>query len=251
MPWKHKAMENKTVLITGATSGIGEACARQLSSLGDTCILLGRNKDKLDILKRELGDKGIPYSYDLRDLDHIKDIFEYCKEKGFKLDGLIHSAGVNADCPVKVNNRQLMMEAMTVHCFAFAELGKYFISKRYSNDGAAIVAISSIASLNCDRGMAPYSASKAALNAYVKTMSKEFLRRGIRVNAILPGGVNTPMAEKKGQVLGTALDQQKEEAQPLGGIEALAIAKEAVHLLSRDSRYTTGSLLTISGGRDF
>lgn len=247
---------DKAYLITGASSGIGEACARLLAKEGNTLILVARNGEKLQKMKDELPGKIIPMVYDLMVLENIKDIFNVCKEEDIKLDGMVYSAGVNADCPIKVNNISLMQEAMTVNCFAFLEMGKYFYSKRYSKEGASIVAISSIASLLCEKGMAPYSASKAALNAIVKTMSKEFMRRKIRVNAVLPGGVDTPMASEKQAVLtsleGVGRNQlDKDVPQPLGMIPDIIIAENVEFLLSDAAMYTTGELLTISGGREF
>lgn len=247
---------NQSYLIAGASSGIGKACAKVLAEEGNTLILAARNEDRLKALAEELPGRIFTVSYDLNDLEHIKSIFQICREENIKLDGMVYSAGVNADCPIKVNRISLMQEAMTVNCFAFLELGKNFYSKRFSNEGASIVAVSSIASLLCERGMAPYSASKAALNAVVKTMAKEFIRRKIRVNAVLPGGVDTPMAAQKMAVLsGTeALQEspeQQEQTQALGLIPDWIVAENIKFLLSDKSSYTTGELLTVSGGRSY
>lgn len=247
-------MKNKVYMITGASSGIGEECVRKLADESNTLIIIARNYNKLMQLSTELPGTIIPIEFDLNDLENIKSIFDTCKEKKLKLDGLVYCAGVNADCPIKVNNINLMQEAMTVNCFAFLEMGKHFYSKRYSNDNGSIVAISSLASLVCERGMAPYSASKAALNAVIKTMSKEFLRRKIRVNGILPAGVATPMADQKVSVLeGIALSKnnETEDVQELGIIPSTVIADHVDFLLSNASQYTTGELLTIGAGRSY
>ena len=155
---------------------------------------------------------------------------------------------------------------MRVNCLAFAEMGKHFYSKRYSHDFSRMVAISSSASISCDKGMGPYSASKAALNAVVKTMAKEFIKRGILVNAILPAGVLTPMAAEKIQTLtGTAMDVSatitqleqgppviaEQEAQPCGIILPSHIARIAAYLVSAENRYVTGALIPVSGGLTF
>lgn len=241
----------KNYLVTGASSGIGKACAHILAAEDNILILVARNEAALFEMKEQLPGTVIPVVYDLNNLENIKNIFQVCKEDEIKLDGMVYSAGVNADCPIKVNQISLMKEAMTVNCFAFLEMGKYFYSKRFSNDNSSIVAISSIASELCDIGMAPYTASKAALNSAVKTMSKEFIRRKIRVNAILPAGVMTPMAAKKCEVLQTGRQEQVENPQPLGGIPSQVIAKNVQFLMSDASAYTTGELLTIGAGRNY
>lgn len=249
--------EEKSYLIAGATSGIGEACANRLAEEDTTLFLLGRNKDKLSALVDELPGRVIPICYDLSDLENIKSIFTVVSDNKKKLDGMVYSAGVDGTWPIKTNRLSAMQEMMNINCFAFVEMGKNFYSRRYSKDNSSIVAISSIASLLNEIGMASYSASKAALNSVVKTMSKEFIRRKIRVNAILPAGVNTKMAEQKAALL-QGIENKTEggagsarEPQPLGIIPKEAIAEQAVYLLSCQSRFTTGELMTISAGRDF
>lgn len=248
-------MMKKNYLIIGASSGIGAACARELFNDADNLILVGRNKERLDAVSEECGCNTHVCVYDLNDLNNLKDIFSVCKEKGFRLDGMVYSAGINADCPIKVSQISLMQEAMTVNCFAFIEAGKYFYSKSFSNDGASIVAISSISSITCEKGMALYSASKAALNAVVKTMAKEYSRRQIRVNAILPAGVDTPMARQKMAALGTVKEpgrvEDTQSGQYLGLIPDVVVAHNARFLMSQDSVYTTGELMIIGAGLEY
>lgn len=247
----------KNYLILGASSGIGEACVHNLSGEAESMILVGRNVDKLNDLKEQYAGTTCiyPVQYDLLDLEHIKTVFEVCRENKIKLDGMVYSAGVDGTWPIKVNNTTMMQQMMTVNCFAFVELAKTFYSKRYSNDGASIVAISSIAALTSEVGMSSYCASKAALNSYIKTMSKEFVRRRIRVNAVLPAGVSTPMAEEKGSMLAGVTNADKSapspDPQPFGVIPSEVIASQVQFLLSDKSIYTTGELLTISAGRQF
>lgn len=247
----------KNYIITGASSGIGAACAKRLASDDNCLILVGRNCERLNSVAEGLPGRIKTISYDLNDLEHIKSIFVECKEQGVKLDGMVYSAGVNADCPIKANQIQLMQEAMNINCFAFVEMGKLFYSKSFSNDNSSIVAVSSISSITCEKGMAPYSASKAALNTVIKTMAKEFSRRKIRVNAVLPGGVDTPMARKKMEVLGVKADEGgtkpnvANEPQFLGIIPPEIIADNIAFLLSQSGEFTTGELLVIGGGINY
>lgn len=253
-------------LITGASSGIGAACAAKLSSDGHTVVLVARSAEKLQQVAAALPGTTHVFPYDLEDVTQIKTIFDFCKGQGLKLDGMVYSAGVNADVPLKVCSPEVWERVMRVNCLAFAEMGKHFYSKRYSHDFSRMVAISSSASISCDKGMGPYSASKAALNAVVKTMGKEFIKRGILVNAILPAGVLTPMAAEKIQTLtGTAMDVSatiaqleqgppviaEQETQPCGIILPSHIARIAAYLVSAENRYVTGALIPVSGGLPF
>lgn len=254
----------KNYMIVGATSGIGEACAKLLSNSDVRLVVVGRNQEKLEWLKNNLEGEIIPVTYDLADLQGIKEIYSVCRTHSFKLDGMVYSAGMDGTWPVKVNPIAKMRDMMDVNCFAFVELAKQFYSKRNSNDGASVVAISSIASLTMEPGMMAYSTSKAALNAAVKTMAKEFVRRKIRVNAVLPAGVYTPMAEKKGELL-AGIRHEEEDVNPnavalrstatvgneqsLGMITAEIVAEEVRFLLSDKARYKTGALEVIGAGR--
>lgn len=245
----------RSYLITGASSGIGEACARKLADDENVLILVARNKERLKKLGDELPGEIVTVEYDLNDLDNIKSIFSVCRERSLCLDGMVYSAGVNADCPIRANRMSIVQQAMTVNCFAFLEMGKHFFKKVNSKEGASIVAVSSIASKLCEKGMAPYSASKAALNAVVKTMAKEFAHRRIRVNAILPSGVDTPMAAEKIALLSEISEIQGNgthpTAQEFGLIPDWIIAENIKFLLSEASSYTTGELLVVGGGRSY
>ena len=243
---------SKNYLIIGASSGIGEACARRLAADDVKLIIVARRKELLEKLADELPGEVVPVAYDLHDLDHIKDLFEPCTSGGFKLDGMVFTAGIDGTWPVKVNDIHKMREMMDINCMSFVEAAKVFYTKKYSVDGGSIVAISSIASVQSEKGMLSYTVSKAALNASVKVMANEFARRGIRVNAILPGGVSTPMAEAKGAMMEGVAGENADSSdpvQPLGMIPSENIADQVAHLLSDASRYTTGSLISISGGR--
>ncbi len=250
----------KNYLIVGASSGIGEACVHKLAKEAENIIIVARNEEKLNTLQNQYeGEVNIfPVPYDVTDLEHINMVFGVCKECKIKLDGMVYSAGMDGTWPVKINNTALMEEMMKVNCFAFVEMARNFYSKRFSSDGASIVAVSSIASLLNDTGMSAYCASKAALNTYVKIMAKEFVRRRIRVNAVLPAGVSTPMAVKKGDLLSglTAGETSRQNGispnpQPLGMIPAETIASHIEFLLSDEAVYITGELLTIGAGRSY
>ena len=246
----HNSLKDKKILITGATSGIGYETAMQLNKEGACLILTGRNKTKLHQMQEEFHPHSFIIEYDLMNLEDIEKIFQTTKEKMGKLDGMVHCAGMAENSIVKANDIEAIKRVMDLNAFSFVELGKYFSMKKYSADGAAIIAISSIASLLNDPGMVQYSASKAALNAIVKTMSKEFMKRKIRVNALLPANVNTEMFTSGVDVIENFMETALER-QPLGIIETEQIAYLIEFLLSDNAKYITGELLTVSGGMTY
>lgn len=255
------------VLILGGSSGIGAACANKLSKQGRTVILVARDGQKMKMLQENLPTESYSFEYDLNDLEGIKTIFDFCKEKTQRLDAMIYCAGKDASCPIKACKILQMEEVMRLNCLAFLEAVKHFANKRYSNDYAKIVAISSSSSVSCDKGMGVYSASKAALNALVKTMAKEYTRRGILVNAVLPAGVMTPMAAEKvskmnggipidveGEILRlneNPIPINTEDDQPYGIISPDSVAAMVEYLVSEQNKYITGALIPISAGRIF
>lgn len=254
----------KPVLILGASSGIGEACARKLSAQGAPVVLVARNAKKLAKLREELPSETYAFPFDLQDVNGIKSIFDFCRRNSLLLEGMVYCAGMDATYPIKGLNLELMERVMRVNCLAFFEAGKHFANRRYSADCSRIVAISSSASIHCEKGMGLYAASKAALNMAVKTMAQEYVRRGILVNAILPTGVLTPMAVQKMRTLNEEVPEDIDAAirelednpvpinpdseQPYGIIPPSSIASLVTWLVSEENRYVTGALLPVSAG---
>ncbi len=234
----------KKVLVTGASSGIGEAVCRYLSGQGYYVVLLARNEERLRKVSGELPNESKVIFYDLKNLENIEQIFERCTIDG-KLSGFVHCAGVNRNMPVKMNDVDDMIEVMTINYYSFIELAKYFYKKKYSEQESSIVAVSSIAAQSCDRGENVYSSSKAALNAAVKVMAKEFSKRKFTVNSIMPAYVDTPMLtnlKEQGNL------EELTKGQTLGIMDPIQIAYLIEFLLSDKSRCITGTNIPITAG---
>lgn len=230
----------KTILITGASSGIGKAMSLYLNSVGYRVILVARRINALQAIAAGLTADTMCIPYDLQDLEHIETIFQQIKDAGIKLYGLVYCAGINRDQPLKVNDLNDMVQVMNLNLLAFIEMGKYFCQKKYSEDGGAVVALSSTAVYGCDKSMCTYSASKAGVDAAVRVMSKEFARRRIRANSIQPTYVDTPMGRNTGDY------EAKFAAQPLGVIQPEHVAYLAEFLLSDKAAYISGSNIKMS-----
>lgn len=237
-------MKEKNILITGASQGIGAETARYLSAQGATAILVARNAEKLKEIQKSISGRSYIFPYDLNDLEHIQTIFDFCMESGIKLSGLVYCAGVNHDIPVRSNDIGLMCETLTVNYMAFVEACKYFIRKKYSEEDGSIVAVSSNATNIIASGMSTYTSSKAALEAAVKVLAKEVIKRRIRVNAIAPACVDTEMIK-----LAPSVNREEiERAQPLGLIGTEYISYLIEFLLSARAKYITGAVIPVSAG---
>lgn len=237
-------MQGKNILITGASSGIGRETASYLASRGANVVLVARNGERLQNVAEEIGPKAFSYPCDLQDAGAIKGIFEYCRELGVLLDGMVHSAGIAKPIPVRTATPESVEETMRINCFSFLELGKQFYNRKYSQKGASIVAISSMAAVRPVMGQAAYASSKAALNSMVEVMAQEFLKRRIRVNSIMPSYVATPMVNGDvGYGMNTGIDSM-----PLGVIDPKQIAYLVEFLLSDRSLHITGTAIPITSG---
>lgn len=237
-----KGLGMKTYLVTGGNSGIGKAIALKLA-VENHVIILGRNERRLNEVS-QLSDQIDIIQSDLEDLESIECVFESIHKKGYKLDGLVHSAGITMSAPISAVDSGEMTKLMTVNCMSFAELMKFFSKRKYSNNGGAVVAISSLAAFVCTKGTAIYAASKGALNNLVKVSAKELAKRNIRVNAVMPGFVKTSMLEDDGR-----LQEIIQTEQPWGLLEPEQIAELVMFLLSENSKMITGTTIPITGGR--
>lgn len=235
--------DKKSVLITGASAGIGKAIATYLNSVGYRVILVARNNLKLIEIAKTLTEDTLCIPYDLQNLADIEKIYSECKEREIKLYGLVHCAGINRDQPIKTNDLNDMVQVMNLNLLSFIELVKYFSQKKYSEDGGAIVAMSSTAVYGCDKSMCTYAASKAGVDVAVRVMSKELARRKIRVNTIQPTYVNTEMARSTNDY------EAKFAAIPLGVIEPEYVAYLAEFLLSDKARFISGSNIKMSSAQ--
>lgn len=236
----------KNLLITGATSGIGKEAAYYLSKNGYSVYLTGRNQD---VLSKEAGEIenciGI-YALDLTKTDDIQGMFNDMKDKGIMLDGFIHCAGLEGGLsPVRSAKSNILDTLMRVHYLSFVEMCRQFYKRAISNEGAVIIALSSLAAIMCQRNSVDYSSSKAAMNAAIRVMAKEFLKRDIRVNGILPANVDTPMSKNLKDTIAI------EDIQPMGFVESIQVVYLMEFLLSDKAKYITGALIPISAGMEY
>jgi NAD(P)-dependent dehydrogenase (short-subunit alcohol dehydrogenase family) len=240
------SLSGRKILITGASSGIGRAAAIYCSKLGADVVLCGRSQTRLKETAVLTGKKNcITISSDFLTETDFEQIFKTAISDGEKLDGMIYSAGVSGTVPLRALSIDRMNADMRINYMSFIEMCRIYSKRKYSK-GGSIVGISSSAATRAGKGQLSYSASKAAMDTAVQVMALELIPKGIRVNTVQPGLVNTEMV-KESQKQGVELD--KLELPPLGIAEADDVAALCAFLLSDMSRMITGRKIPIDGGR--
>lgn len=238
------SLEGKTILVTGASSGIGRGIALECSKMGAKLIITGRNEERLNSTLQSL--EGAGHLSVVANLTNPEDM-EALISKVENADGLVLAAGVNQLTPFKMLTRKKIDSIFETNLYSPVELLRLMLKKKKLTDGASVVAISSIGGVESfSFGASAYGGSKAALVSIMKNAAKELAPK-VRINLICPGQINTPMNENIG-----ISDEQYEEyrksipMQRFGEPEDIAYA--AIYLLSDRAGWTTGTALIIDGG---
>ena len=237
------------VLITGASSGIGREIAITLSS-ENRLILCGRNQERLQKTKNlcAQSEQHLIWSYDLADTFRLGGALkEFLREKDVFVSSFVHSAGMSPISPLRMLTTMQMHEIMDVNFFSAAEILKVLSSKNVNKKSLqSVVFISSIASQFGTKGQSVYAASKAAMDAFMRSMAVEMAPR-IRINSVLPGGIKTAMSEflLQNTVDPTALDKDY----LLGAGKTQDIASMVEFLLFDKARWITGQSFIVDGGK--
>ena len=242
-------LEGRTILVTGATSGIGRATAVYLSRLGARVIASGRHQERLDAVLAELEGNGhLGRIFDLADLDAIVPWLKaLCAEVG-PLNGIAHCAGVQATRPIQAVKPDFVMDVLTQNLGAALMLAQGFRLKACHGDPASLVYVSSSAALKTAPGNVVYAASKGGIVSAVRGLGVELVRDGVRVNAVAPAMVDTPMSDQFRAILSEENFQRVVDMHPLGLGRPDDVAAAIAFLLADTSRWITGSILTVDGG---
>lgn len=242
------SLEGKTVLVTGASSGIGRGIAVECSKMGSKVVINGRNKERLQKTFDQLEGEG--HVQIVADLSKQEDIERLANEVP-ELNGFVNSAGVPKICPVKRIDRQTLEEIMNVNAFGPILLTSQLLRKKKLQKKSSIVLIASISGVcMANTGEGPYAATKAALAGYTKTAAFELAAQGTRVNTICPGLVPTEILTLSNEMFSE--DQLKETMYGRYPLKRVGtpedIANGAIYLLSDASSWVTGINLVIDGG---
>lgn len=243
-------LSGKNILITGASSGIGEKIALSASECGAKVIMIARDEEKLKSVQKNLINPGAYYMQDLTMTGEIKSLIDQIVDENGKIDGFVHCAGIAASIPLKSLKVEMLHQGMLIHVYAFVEMVKNVTRKKNFNaNGGSIVGISSVSSQRGYKGKTVYCAAKGAMDSAVRAMSTELASKRIRVNTVSPGFIKTRMYEWYVERQGDDAAKYDIAKQPLGLGETKDVASAVLFLLSDLSKFITGTTIPVDGGR--
>ncbi len=238
------SLKDKCILVTGASSGIGQRVAIRLSEDGARVIIAGRNTERLAGTLSQMSGEG--HASFVADITDEKTVKEGVASLGI-LHGVVHSAGVTSHMPAQLIGKKQMDEVFKINFEAPVLLTRFLLSQKKLADGASLVFISTIATLHPYYGGGLYTSSKKALEGYCTTLALELASRKIRANCISPAMVQTPMLEKVAQTLSPETMEGMKAVHPLGFGTAEDVANTIIFFLSDASKWITGANILLGG----
>jgi len=244
-------MAENRVFITGGSSGIGRATAIELTRLGASVIILGRDEGRLqDTLSQCKGSENGYVALDLKEHEQLPGILKDLASKYGPFTGLLHGAGRESICPVNLlkNSRvEPLFEASVWPMFSLAKA----VTKKGVVDGEkrfSFVTMSSVAAMRGQQGMSVYSSVKGAIDAAVRSLAVELAPKNIRVNSIIAGAVKTEMHDRITQNINEDAIKEYNDKHLFGFGEVTDVVNAAIFLLSEQSKWITGTSLVVDGG---
>jgi NAD(P)-dependent dehydrogenase (short-subunit alcohol dehydrogenase family) len=238
------SLKGKNILVTGASSGIGEAVAILCDELGASVILSARNEEKLNALAKKLKNSAKVITADLTSSEDIKWLIEKCPA----LDGLANCAGIVKPLPIKFIRQKSIDEMFSSNFSSAVLVCSEICSAKKFNEKASVVFISSVSSLHPYLGGSLYSSSKAAIEAFARSFAIENSNKKIRANVVSPALVKTNIFTETEEATSKEEMAQYESQYPLGFGEPIDVANCIAFLLSDASKWITGTTIKMDGG---
>lgn len=240
--------QGRTSIVTGASQGIGKAIALELSREGVEVILVDIQKEKLEEVAdkiRENRGKAAVFAADVSRMDDAMEVVEVVVKSNKKIDHLVNNAGITRDNLLMRMKEEEWDSVLNVNLKGVFNFSKAVIRNMINNRYGRIVNISSIVGLIGNAGQCNYSASKAGVIGFTKSLAREVASRGITVNAVAPGYIATPMTES----LPESVQQKFRDWIP---VKRFGTPEEITHavkfLLSDEAAYITGQVINVNGG---
>ena len=245
------SLENKTILVTGASSGIGRQCAIDCATVGAKVVLVARNEERLKAtLKQMQGSGHVYYTFDLEQISQEgkKFVSNIVKEHGC-ISGVINCAGISSTMPLKLVKQEALEQMVRTNIYS-----AYFLTQEvcrlgnYDKVGASIIFLSSIMGVTGENAKSMYSLTKGSLISVARSLAVELAPKHIRVNCISPGAIETPINASQPYMADPDKRAALEAKHPLGLGQTTDISYACVYLLSNAARWITGQNLIIDGG---
>lgn len=243
-------LSGKSIVITGAASGIGRVTAQSIAQAGANVILLDINEQGLIQTQKQVKkQKSLVFPIDLKKYEQFEEIIKQSVNTFGKLHGFVHSAGIEYTLPVKSMKHKQYLELFEINAVSGFEIAKIISKKKYvDSNRASFIFIASIMSLVGRKGLTGYSASKGAVIAAVRSMALELAAKKINVNCISPGTIETELIKKFMDNLDEDQRIERLKGFPLGIGKPEDVANAAIFLLSDKASWITGTNLVVDGG---
>ena len=239
------SLSGKTALITGASGGIGAEIARSLHAQGADVVLHGTRQAKLDELSSALGERAHVVTANLSDKDAVEGLFAKATEFTGAVNILVNNAGITRDNLAMRMKDEEWDDVLAVNMTATMMLCRSALRTMMKARWGRIISVSSIVGVTGNAGQTNYAASKAGMIGYSKSLAAEVASRGITVNVVAPGFIETPMTD-------VLADEQKSKLLtnvPAGRLgQGAEIAAAVAYLASEEAGYTTGATMHVNGG---
>jgi short-subunit dehydrogenase len=245
------SLNGKTIIITGASSGIGRQCAILASQLGARVILAARNLEKLEYTKSlmERSDEHFICVMDLMNFEQVENIVSKTVQPLGKINGIIHAAGISTTLPLRNCTHTKMDDYFNTNVYGSVNLSRLLTKPVFlTENGSSIVFITSVMGVVGEVGKTIYSLTKGALIAGTKSMALELAPKKIRVNCVSPGVVITPMSNNAVYSQDETSLEKIKSNHPLGFGNPNDVAYACLFLMSDASRWITGSNMIVDGG---
>lgn len=238
-------LSGKCALVTGATGGIGQAIARHLLAQGATVVLTGTQQEVLDSLAAELGGNAHPLQADLSDPATLKELPKRAEDAMGRIDILVNNAGITRDNIAMRMSDEEWETVLDLNLTAGFKLARGVLRGMMKARWGRIIGISSVVGTTGNAGQANYAAAKAGMIGMTKSLAQEVAGRGITVNCVAPGFIETTMTDALGEEQRNALLDRIPAAR-LGATGDVASA--VAYLASEEAGYVTGHTLHVNGG---
>lgn len=245
------SLSKKTILITGASSGIGRKCAVLCSQMGARVMAFGRDEARLDDTLAQMDHPEIHYSasVDMVDGQKLEAAIKVAVARTGKIHGMINCAGISTTLPLRMSSPAKMDEFYKTNVSAAVNLARLVAKPAHiSQDGGSLIFITSVMATVGESGKSIYAMTKGALLAASKSLAIELAQKNIRVNCVSPGVVETPMSASSPYSKSPETLDRIRSLHPLGLGKPEDVAAACVFLLSDASRWVTGINLMVDGG---